>query len=74
MGSIPNLSFENLKESNFVDKFKKAYEKYQRILNSDENSQDDLKLREAYVFTPVLVKKANLRNYEIGRASCRERV
>ena len=43
-----NLSFENLKESNFVDEFEKAYEKYQRILNSDENSQDALKLRDIY--------------------------
>ena len=48
-----NLSFENLKESNFVDEFEKAYEKYQRILNSDENSQDDLKLRDIQSVTVI---------------------
>ena len=48
-----NLSFENLKESNFVDEFKKTYEKYQRILNSDENSQDDLKLRDIQSVTVI---------------------
>ena len=48
-----NLSFENLKESNFVDEFEKTYEKYQRILNSDENSQDDLKLRDIQSVTVI---------------------
>ena len=48
-----NLSFENLKESNFVDEFEKAYEKYQRILNSDENSQDALKLRDIQSVTVI---------------------
>ncbi|WP_336163864.1 CRISPR-associated helicase Cas3' [Fusobacterium polymorphum] len=48
-----NLSFENLKESNFVDEFEKTYEKYQRILNSDENSQDDLKLRDIQSVTII---------------------
>ena len=48
-----NLSFENLKESNFVDEFEKAYEKYQRILNSDENSQDALKLRDIQSITVI---------------------
>ncbi len=48
-----NLSFENLKESNFVDEFEKAYEKYQRILNSDENSQDALKLRDIQSVTII---------------------
>ena len=48
-----NLSFENLKESNFVDEFEKTYEKYQRILNSDENSQDALKLRDIQSVTVI---------------------
>ena len=48
-----NLSFENLKESNFVDEFEKTYEKYQRILNSDKNSQDDLKLRDIQSVTVI---------------------
>ena len=48
-----NLSFENLKESNFVDEFEKTYEKYQRILNSDENSQDVLKLRDIQSVTVI---------------------
>lgn len=48
-----NLSFENLKESPFVKEFEKAYEKYQRILNSDENSQDALKLRDIQSVTVI---------------------
>ena len=48
-----NLSFENLKESNFVDEFEKAYEKYQRILNSDKNLQDALKLRDIQSVTVI---------------------
>ncbi|WCB32901.1 CRISPR-associated helicase Cas3' [Fusobacterium nucleatum] len=48
-----NLSFENLKESNFVDEFKDAYKKYQNILDSDKNSQDDLKLRDIQSVTVI---------------------
>ena len=59
-----NLSFENLKESNFVDEFEKTYEKYQRILNSDENSQDDLKLRdiESVTVIPYNIYEENKEN------------
>ena len=48
-----NLSFENLKDSPFVDEFEKAYDKYQRVLNSDKNSQDDLKLRDIQSVTVI---------------------
>ena len=48
-----NLSFKNLKESNFVDEFKDAYKKYQNILDSDKNSQDDLKLRDIQSVTVI---------------------
>ena len=48
-----NLSFENLKESNFVDEFKDAYKKYQNILDSDKNAQDDLKLRDIQSVTVI---------------------
>ena len=48
-----NLSFENLKESNFVDEFKDAYKKYQNILDSDKNAQDDLKLRDIQSVTII---------------------
>ena len=48
-----NLSFENLKESPFVKEFENAYKKYQRILNSDENVQDDLKLRDIQSVTVI---------------------
>ena len=48
-----NLSFENLKESPFVEEFENAYKKYQRILNSDENSQDALKLRDIQSVTVI---------------------
>lgn len=48
-----NLSFENLKESPFVKEFENAYKKYQRILNSDENAQDDLKLRDIQSVTVI---------------------
>ena len=48
-----NLSFENLKDSPFVDEFEKAYAKYQMILNSDKNSQDDLKLRDIQSVTVI---------------------
>ena len=48
-----NLSFENLKESPFVEEFENAYKKYQRILSSDENSQDDLKLRDIQSVTII---------------------
>lgn len=48
-----NLSFENLKESPFVEEFENAYKKYQRILNSDENSQDVLKLRDIQSVTVI---------------------
>ena len=48
-----NLSFENLKDSSFVDEFEKAYAKYQMILNSDKNSQDDLKLRDIQSVTVI---------------------
>ena len=48
-----NLSFENLKESNFVDEFKDAYKKYQNILESDKNAQDDLKLRDIQSVTVI---------------------
>jgi len=48
-----NLSFENLKESPFVEEFENAYKKYQRILNSDENAQDDLKLRDIQSVTVI---------------------
>ena len=48
-----NLSFENLKESPFVKEFENAYKKYQRILNSDENSQDALKLRDIQSVTVI---------------------
>ena len=48
-----NLSFENLKESSFVKEFENAYKKYQRILNSDENAQDDLKLRDIQSVTII---------------------
>lgn len=48
-----NLSFENLKDSPFVDEFEKAYDKYQRVLNSDKNSQDALKLRDIQSVTVI---------------------
>ena len=48
-----NLSFENLKDSPFVNEFEKAYDKYQRVLNSDKNSQDDLKLRDIQSVTVI---------------------
>ena len=48
-----NLSFENLKESPFVDEFKDAYKKYQNILESDKNAQDDLKLRDIQSVTVI---------------------
>mgnify|MGYP000986331226 FL=1 len=48
-----NLSFENLKESPFVKEFENAYKKYQRILNSDENAKDDLKLRDIQSVTVI---------------------
>ena len=48
-----NLNFEKLKDSPFVQEFEKAYEKYQRILNSDQNSQDDLKLRDIQSVTVI---------------------
>lgn len=48
-----NLSFENLKESPFVKEFENAYKKYQRILNSDENAEDDLKLRDIQSVTVI---------------------
>ena len=48
-----NLSFENLKESNFVDEFEDAYKKYQNILDSDKNAQDDLKLRDIQSVTVI---------------------
>ena len=48
-----NLNFENLKDSPFVDEFEKAYDKYQRVLNSDKNSQDDLKLRDIQSVTVI---------------------
>ena len=48
-----NLSFENLKESPFVKEFENVYKKYQRILNSDENAQDDLKLRDIQSVTVI---------------------
>ena len=48
-----NLSFQNLKESNFVDEFKDAYKKYQNILDSDKNSQDALKLRDIQSVTVI---------------------
>ena len=48
-----NLSFENLKESPFVKEFENVYRKYQRILNSDENAQDDLKLRDIQSVTVI---------------------
>ena len=48
-----NLSFENLKDSSFVDEFEKAYDKYQRVLNSDKNSQDALKLRDIQSVTVI---------------------
>ena len=48
-----NLSFENLKESPFVVEFENAYKKYQRILSSDENSQDALKLRDIQSVTVI---------------------
>ena len=48
-----NLNFENLKESPFVEEFENAYKKYQRILNSDENSQDALKLRDIQSVTVI---------------------
>ncbi len=48
-----NLSFENLKNSPFVDEFEKAYDKYQRVLNSDKNSQDALKLRDIQSVTVI---------------------
>ena len=48
-----NLSFENLKGSNFVDEFKDAYKKYQNILDSDKNAQDDLKLRDIQSVTVI---------------------
>ena len=48
-----NLSFENLKESSFFKEFESAYKKYQRILNSDENSQDALKLRDIQSVTVI---------------------
>ena len=48
-----NLSFENLKESPFFKEFESAYKKYERILNSDENAQDDLKLRDIQSVTVI---------------------
>ena len=48
-----NLSFENLKDSPFVNEFEKAYDKYQRVLNSDKNSQDALKLRDIQSVTVI---------------------
>ena len=48
-----NLSFENLKESSFFKEFESAYKKYERILNSDENAQDDLKLRDIQSVTVI---------------------
>ena len=48
-----NLSFENLKDSPFVNEFGKAYDKYQRVLNSDKNSQDALKLRDIQSVTVI---------------------
>ena len=48
-----NLSFENLKDSPFVKEFKEAYKNYQGILNSDKNSQDDLKLRDIQSVTVI---------------------
>lgn len=48
-----NLSFENLKDSPFVKEFKEAYDKYQRVLNSDKNSQDALKLRDIQSVTVI---------------------
>ena len=48
-----NLSFENLKDSLFVKEFKEAYKNYQRVLNSDKNSQDDLKLRDIQSVTVI---------------------
>lgn len=48
-----NLSFENLRESPFFKEFESAYKKYERILNSDENAQDDLKLRDIQSVTVI---------------------
>ena len=48
-----NLSFENLKDSPFVKEFKEAYKNYQRVLNSDKNSQDALKLRDIQSVTVI---------------------
>ena len=48
-----NLSFENLKESPFVEEFENAYKKYQNILDSDKNAQDDLKLRDIQSVTVI---------------------
>ena len=50
---IKIFSFENLKDSPFVDEFEKAYDKYQRVLNSDKNSQDALKLRDIQSVTVI---------------------
>ena len=43
----------SVKESNFVDEFKDAYKKYQNILDSDKNAQDDLKLRDIQSVTVI---------------------
>ena len=56
-----NLSFENLKESPFVEEFENAYKKYQRILNSDENSQDALKLRDIQSVTIIPYVRGNMK-------------